>query len=81
MVDALFQSSLSNLLIVSSVKHDDNAWCVDPRGHLTLSVAKEAYERLGLVGQKLPFKGHDGHHSQCPPATTIVFNADKGHTA
>ncbi|KJA23551.1 hypothetical protein HYPSUDRAFT_137715 [Hypholoma sublateritium FD-334 SS-4] len=53
----------SSLLIVSAAANDEDAWCVDPRGHLTLSVAKEAYERLGLVGQKLPFKGHDGHHT------------------
>lgn len=61
--------------------HDEDAWCIDPRGHLTLSVAKEAYERLGLIGQKLPFKGHDGHHSQCPSVAAVASSADRAHAA
>lgn len=35
----------------------DGTWCIDPRGVLTLCVSKQLYERLGLVGKKLPFKG------------------------
>lgn len=35
----------------------DDTWCVDPRGVLTLCVSKTLYEQLGLVGQKVPFKG------------------------
>ena len=42
--------------------HEDDIWCIDPRGHLTLSVSKDTYERLGLVGKKLPFKIHDDRH-------------------
>ena len=42
--------------------HGDDIWCIDPRGHLTLSVSKDTYERLGLVGKKLPFKIHDDRH-------------------
>ncbi|RDB23461.1 Ribonuclease P protein subunit p40 [Hypsizygus marmoreus] len=34
----------------------DDVWCIDPRGLLTLSVSKETYETLGLLGTKLPFK-------------------------
>ncbi|EPQ56271.1 hypothetical protein GLOTRDRAFT_128220 [Gloeophyllum trabeum ATCC 11539] len=34
----------------------DDYWCIDPRGTLTLQVAKDTYETLGLVGSKLPFK-------------------------
>ena len=37
-------------------EHDDT-WCIDPRGILTLCLSKQSYERLGLVGKKLPFKG------------------------
>jgi Ribonuclease P 40kDa (Rpp40) subunit len=44
--------------------HEDDIWCIDPRGHLTLSVSKDTYERLGLasVGKILPFKIHDDRH-------------------
>lgn len=35
----------------------DDTWCIDPRGILTLCLSKQPYERLGLVGKKLPFKG------------------------
>ncbi|KAJ3495714.1 hypothetical protein NLJ89_g10584 [Agrocybe chaxingu] len=52
----------SNLLVVSHSTHEDDAWCIDPRGHLTLSLGKETYQRLGLVGQKLPFKTHSERH-------------------
>ncbi|KAF8967763.1 ribonuclease P 40kDa subunit-domain-containing protein [Flammula alnicola] len=52
----------STLLVVSANAHDEDAWCIDPRGHLTLSVSKDTYERLGLVGQKLPFKNHSEQH-------------------
>ncbi|KXN84248.1 hypothetical protein AN958_12821 [Leucoagaricus sp. SymC.cos] len=39
---------------------DDDVWCIDTRGVLTLCVCKETYERLGLVGQKLSFKHQSG---------------------
>ncbi|KAF8159424.1 ribonuclease P 40kDa subunit-domain-containing protein [Crassisporium funariophilum] len=52
----------SDLLILSSSPHEDDVWCIDPRGHLTLSTSKETYERLGLVGQKLAFKDHEDRH-------------------
>ena len=42
--------------------HEDDIWCIDPRGHLTLSVSKDTYERLGIVGKKLPFKIHNDRH-------------------
>ncbi|KAF9224039.1 hypothetical protein BS17DRAFT_830120 [Gyrodon lividus] len=35
----------------------DDTWCIDPRGILTLCVSGLLYQRLGLVGKKLPFKG------------------------
>ncbi|KIJ65538.1 hypothetical protein HYDPIDRAFT_130784 [Hydnomerulius pinastri MD-312] len=41
----------------------EDAWCVDPRGILTLCVSKAVYERLGLVGNKLPFKGRSDQYS------------------
>ena len=45
--------------------HEDDIWCIDPRGHLTLFVSKDTYERLGLVGKKLSFKIHDDRHGAC----------------
>ena len=42
--------------------HEDDIWCIDPRGHLTLSVSKDTYERLGFVGKRLPFKIHEDRH-------------------
>ncbi|KAF9485445.1 hypothetical protein BDN70DRAFT_910091 [Pholiota conissans] len=57
-----FVNSGSNLLAVSANRHSEDSWCIDPRGHLTLSASKETYERLGLVGKSLPFKGHEDIH-------------------
>ncbi|KDR80766.1 hypothetical protein GALMADRAFT_264719 [Galerina marginata CBS 339.88] len=53
----------SDLLAVSANPLEEDAWCIDPRGRLTLSVSKDTYERLGLVGQKLPFKNHHERHA------------------
>ncbi|KAG5654183.1 hypothetical protein H0H81_006565 [Sphagnurus paluster] len=44
--------------MLSTCAHTDDVWCIDPRGILTLLVAKDTYERLGLLGKKLPFKAH-----------------------
>ncbi|OBZ73590.1 hypothetical protein A0H81_06348 [Grifola frondosa] len=51
----------------------DDVWSLDTRGVLTLAVCKETYQSLGLVGQKLPWKGCDDTyviqiflHSECP---------------
>lgn len=35
---------------------NDDVWCIDSRGVLTLAVCKETYETLGIVGDKLPWK-------------------------
>lgn len=52
----------SGLLYLSTSPGDDNEdkWCIDPRGVLTLCVTKDTYERLGLVGEKLALKGAPG---------------------
>ncbi|KAG6861461.1 hypothetical protein C0995_016552 [Termitomyces sp. Mi166 len=44
--------------MLSNDVHSDDVWCIDPRGLLTLLVTKDTYERLGLVGTRLPFKAH-----------------------
>ena len=48
-------SSNSVCLCISA---EEDKWCVDPRGILTLSITKDTYQRLGLTGEKLPFKGY-----------------------
>lgn len=48
----------SDILLLSSSENEDDAWCLDPRGVLTISVSKGTYERAGLPGKKLPFKNH-----------------------
>ncbi|GLB41658.1 putative ribonuclease P 40kDa (Rpp40) subunit [Lyophyllum shimeji] len=48
--------------MLSTDAHGDDVWCIDPRGLLTLQVSKETYERLGLVGKRLPFKSHSEYH-------------------
>ena len=45
-----------------STNDDDDVWCIDPRGVLTLSVAKETYEQLGLLGKSLPLNNHKDQH-------------------
>lgn len=42
--------------------HGDDVWCIDPRGLLTLLVSKVTYERLGLLGKKLPFKSYSDYY-------------------
>ncbi|EGN96866.1 hypothetical protein SERLA73DRAFT_57918 [Serpula lacrymans var. lacrymans S7.3] len=49
-------------MAVPTQNDSDDTWCVDYRGFLTLSVSKPIYERIGLVGKKLPFKGYAEHH-------------------
>lgn len=50
----------------------DDRWCIDLRGVLTLCVTKDTYERLGLVGSKLPFKHCQEQYAQsyASPYTT-----------
>lgn len=57
----LLTMAFSGFVMLSKEKNDD-VWCIDPRGVLTLSVSKDTYERLGLVGKKLPFKTHADQH-------------------
>ena len=46
-----------------STNDDDDVWCIDPRGVLSLSVAKGTYEQLGLLGKPLPFNNnHKDQH-------------------
>jgi len=41
---------------LGSASDTDDVWSLDARGVLTLSVGKETYEQLGVVGNKLPWK-------------------------
>lgn len=59
--EAATDDDFSGFTMLSKDKNDD-VWCIDPRGVLTLSVSKDAYERLGLVGKELPFKTHADQH-------------------
>ncbi|KAK0202584.1 ribonuclease P 40kDa subunit-domain-containing protein [Desarmillaria ectypa] len=43
----------NKLTVLSTNFDDDDVWCIDPRGVLTLCVAKDTYETLGLVGKKV----------------------------
>ncbi|KAG9313101.1 ribonuclease P 40kDa subunit-domain-containing protein [Chiua virens] len=52
----------------------DDTWCIDPRGTLTLCVSKSLYERLGVVGKRLPFKG-------CPEQYVIGVPLTRGTTS
>jgi len=40
----------------------DDTWCIDTRGVLTLCVARDTYQRLGLMGSKLPWKHCEGQY-------------------
>lgn len=68
----LIHNNNSSLLMLSVNTHEDDIWCIDPRGHLTLSVSKDTYERLGIVGKKLPFKIHEDRHGGF-----VLFRAQK----
>ncbi|PPQ78681.1 hypothetical protein CVT25_010702 [Psilocybe cyanescens] len=55
------------VIVCSNEPDEEDMWCIDPRGHLTISVATESYQRLGLLGKKLPFKNqHDRHVIDIP---------------
>lgn len=41
--------------------HDEDVWCIDTRGVLSIAACKQTYERLGTVGQQLPWKGCEFH--------------------
>ncbi|KAH8103482.1 ribonuclease P 40kDa subunit-domain-containing protein [Cristinia sonorae] len=56
-------NSSVELLALGSAPDTDDVWSLDPRGVLTLSVGKETYERLGIVGSKLPWKSHQHIHN------------------
>ncbi len=43
---------------------DDDVWCLDTRGILSLAVKTQSYQRLGLVGKRLPWKGCDDMYSK-----------------
>jgi ribonuclease P/MRP protein subunit RPP40 len=51
----------STLTALSFDSHSDDVWCLDPRGLLTLHLAEESYQTLGITGKKLPFKNHSEH--------------------
>lgn len=48
----------SDYTVCLCIGAEEDKWCVDPRGILTLSVTKDTFQRLGLAGEKLPFKGY-----------------------
>ncbi|PFH50247.1 hypothetical protein AMATHDRAFT_75723 [Amanita thiersii Skay4041] len=48
--------SQSDYLILSTEQTVDDAWCIDSLGFLTIFLTKESYERLGIMGKRLPFK-------------------------
>lgn len=54
-------SSFSDLLLVSHSQLEDDLWCIEPHANLALCISKDTYERLGLLGHKLPSTKH--HHS------------------
>ena len=56
-----------NFVAAPNTTECDDIWCIDPRGVLTLCVSKSLYERLGLVGRKMPFKGCPEQFAQSSP--------------
>ncbi|KAJ7917533.1 hypothetical protein B0H13DRAFT_1994847 [Mycena leptocephala] len=57
----------STVTALSFDSHSDDVWCLDPRGLLTLHLAEESYQTLGITGKKLPFKNHSEHSNCFPP--------------
>lgn len=50
------------LMLATPSRASEDLWCIDSRNVLTLSVCKETYEDLGIVGKPLPFKGQSDVH-------------------
>ena len=62
----------SDLVALGKPGHlDDDVWCLDTRGLLTLAVCKTTYERLGLVGKALPWKEHQDTYSTPSSYTSL----------
>ncbi|KAJ7696535.1 ribonuclease P 40kDa subunit-domain-containing protein [Mycena rosella] len=64
------RESGGELTMLSADNAQDDAWCVDPRGVLTLHLAAPSYQTLGITGPRLPFKGYDEHTVSLPPRLT-----------
>ncbi|KAH8110719.1 ribonuclease P 40kDa subunit-domain-containing protein, partial [Phellopilus nigrolimitatus] len=45
-------SSRSDLVSLSTGSNTEDVWCIDHRGVLTLSLTKQTYHELGVVGEK-----------------------------
>ncbi|KAJ7281382.1 ribonuclease P 40kDa subunit-domain-containing protein [Mycena rebaudengoi] len=76
-------TELQSTVTMLSVDPHDDVWCLDPRGLLTLHLAKESYQTLGLTGKKLPFKGHTEHTIALAlhPAADSAANRSKRNAA
>lgn len=48
-------SPASDLVLLSTSGSEEDSWCLDYRGLLTLCLCKDTYQTLGLVGKKLAF--------------------------
>ena len=69
-------SFFSDLLLVSHSQLEDDIWCIEPYANLALCVSKETYERLGLVGHKLPSKHRSGErYGKCFSLLSIYYCA------
>ncbi|KAJ7446798.1 ribonuclease P 40kDa subunit-domain-containing protein [Mycena latifolia] len=65
------------LTMLSADGAQDDAWCIDARGVLTLHLAAPSYETLGIVGAKLPFKGYGDEHTVTVPLRPSDADARK----
>ncbi|KAJ3754798.1 ribonuclease P 40kDa subunit-domain-containing protein, partial [Lentinula raphanica] len=71
------QSGLSLLSAGSGSEfstREEDVWCIDPRGVLTLSVCKTTYDGLGLVGKRVTFG--KGKAKQDPTTEFQSLNKD-----
>ncbi|KAK7025188.1 ribonuclease P protein subunit p40 [Favolaschia claudopus] len=57
----------STLTVLSVSPHTDDIWCLDPRGVLTLHLSAESHQKLGITGQKLPFKSRSNEYTVTLP--------------
>ena len=66
------------LIALSLGSADEDTWCIDNRGVLSLSLSKETYESLGLVGVECA-EGHNPKFRPYSSTSLLEYLAEISH--
>ncbi|KAJ7105471.1 ribonuclease P 40kDa subunit-domain-containing protein [Mycena crocata] len=80
-VNSVELKSTLTMLTANADIDEDDSWCLDPRGLLTLHTSKPTFQTLGLPGTKLPFKTHADEYTVPLPLHPSAPNRPKRDAA